>query len=54
MPETIHCKLCGKPIRVKNFADEMEKLREHRKEFHLAAFKKSIKKGLETRKKNRN
>jgi hypothetical protein len=45
MPEVIHCKICGKSIKVKDFADAMSKLRRHRKEEHLRAFKKSIKKG---------
>jgi hypothetical protein len=50
MPETITCKICGKKIRVKNFADQMKKIREHRKRSHPKAFKESVKKGLKTRK----
>jgi hypothetical protein len=52
MPETIHCSICHKPIRVKDFADQMKKIREHRKEFHPKAFKSSIRKGIATRKRN--
>jgi hypothetical protein len=52
MPEVIQCSICHKPIKVKNFADSMDKLRKHRKEFHPKAFKKSIKKGIQTRKNN--
>ncbi len=50
MPETIHCSICHRAIRVKNFADQMKKLREHRKKIHPTAFKRSIKKGIKTRK----
>jgi hypothetical protein len=53
MPETIHCSKCGKSIRVKNFGDMMVKLRRHYKEYHPILFKRSIKKGIETRKKSR-
>jgi hypothetical protein len=51
MPEIIHCSICNKPIKVKDFPDQMKKLREHRKKAHPKAFKESIKKGLATRKK---
>ena len=55
MPETIHCRVkgCSKAIRVKNFANAMQKLREHRKSAHPKAFKESVRKGLATRKRNR-
>lgn len=49
--EIVKCSICGKPIKVKNFADQMKKIREHRKRFHPKAFKESIRKGIETRKK---
>jgi len=52
-PETIRCSICGKAIRVENFADAMSKLRHHRKLKHPKAFKESIKKGLKTRRKNK-
>lgn len=51
MPETIHCSICGKPIRVKDFVDGMAKLRRHRKKYHPKAFRESIKKGIKTRSK---
>jgi hypothetical protein len=54
MPETIHCSICHKAIRVKDFADSMHKLRDHRKLKHPKAFKASIKKGIATRKRNAN
>ncbi len=50
MPEVIHCRLCGHPIRAKSFEDGMAKLRRHRKKEHPQAFRKSVKKGLATRK----
>lgn len=50
MPETIHCRKCGKAIRVKDFVDQMKKVREHYKEEHPKAFRESIKKGIATRK----
>ncbi len=53
MPEVVHCRICDKPIHVKDFPDMMKKLRKHRKEKHPKAFKESGKKGLATRKKNR-
>jgi hypothetical protein len=53
MPETIHCRICGKAIRVKNFGDMMAKLRRHRKKYHPKAFRESIKKGVRTRKARR-
>lgn len=50
MPETIHCSICGKAIRGENFQDWMAKLRRHRKKYHPAAFKRSVKKGVKARK----
>lgn len=40
MPETIHCSICHKAIRVKNFKDQMAKLRHHYQRMHPYAFKK--------------
>ena len=53
MPETVHCSICGKAIRGEDFKDIMAKLRRHRKKYHPKAFKKSVKKGVKTRKLNR-
>lgn len=53
MPETIHCSICGKPIKVKDFTDQMDKIRHHRKLHHSKVFKTSIKKGINTRKRNK-
>lgn len=53
MPETIHCRICGKPIRAKNFEDGMAKLRRHRAKYHPQAFRESVKKAVRTRKENR-
>jgi len=53
MPETVSCSICGKRIRGKNFADIMDKLRSHRKREHPKAFRESIKRGVETRRKGR-
>jgi len=53
MPETISCSICGKRIRGKNFADIMDKLRSHRKREHPRAFRESIRRGVETRRKGR-
>ena len=50
MPEIIHCSICRKAIKVKNFADAMEKIRHHRKHSHPKAFKQSIKKMIKTKK----
>lgn len=47
--ETIHCSVCHKAFRVKDFADQMAKIRRHRKEEHASAFKKSVKKAVATR-----
>jgi hypothetical protein len=51
-PETIHCRVkgCGKAIYAKNFEDGMAKLRHHRRKEHPSLFRKSIKKGVKTRK----
>lgn len=51
--ETIHCKKCGKAIRVRNFADQMNKIRHHYKLKHPRVFKKSIAKGVKTRRKGK-
>jgi hypothetical protein len=51
MPETIHCSICHKAIRVKDFQDQMAKIRRHRKKYHPSAFKKSIEKGVKARRK---
>ncbi len=55
MPELVHCRVrgCGKAIRGKDFADIMAKLRRHRKSAHPALFRKSIKKGVVSRKSKR-
>lgn len=55
MPEKIHCRVkgCRKSFRVKDFADAMHKLREHRKSEHPKLFRESIKKGIATRKSNK-
>ncbi len=50
MPETITCSKCGAKIRVKDFADQMAKLRRHYKKHHPKAFKESIKRGIIKRK----
>jgi hypothetical protein len=49
MPEFIHCKVCGKSFHVKNFADQMSKIRKHYKEAHPVLFKRSIKRGVAKR-----
>ncbi len=49
MPENIRCSICGKKIRVKNFADQMTKIRRHRKKEHPRAFRESIKRSVRTR-----
>ncbi len=53
MPEKIKCGICGKSIRVKNFVDQMKKLRQHPKKCQPKAFKESVKKSVATRKRNR-
>lgn len=53
MPEVVHCSICGKTIRVKDFKDQMAKIRRHRKAEHPSAFRKSVKKGVAARKARR-
>ncbi len=55
MPENLHCRVrgCNQLIHAENFQDGMAKLRRHREKYHPSLFKKSIKKGVETRRKNR-
>jgi predicted nucleic acid-binding Zn ribbon protein len=53
VPETVHCSVCGKAIRGDNFADIMAKLRRHRQKAHPSLFRKSIRKGVATRKRNK-
>lgn len=53
MPEVVHCRKCGRAIKVDDFKDMMAKLRRHYKKNHPIAFRKSIKKGVETRKRKR-
>jgi hypothetical protein len=55
--KTFGCSICGKqaPTQLRKhgtFAERMTWLREHRKKYHSTAFKRSIKKGLATRKGN--
>ena len=50
---TIHCKICGHAISGYDFAARMKKLREHRKKYHPAAFRASVRKSLVTRLKGR-
>jgi len=47
----VHCSICGQisPEDVKNFEERMAWLRRHRKEKHPEAFRKSVKKAVETR-----
>lgn len=47
--KTIHCSICGQAISGYGFADRMEKLRRHYKKHHPTAFKKQIRKALETK-----
>jgi len=47
--KTVHCSLCGKPIKGRNFQERMAKLRRHRKQKHPKAHKKSVKKMLKTK-----
>ncbi len=53
MPEQIHCSICGKAIKVKNFPDQMKKLRHHRQLKHPYAFKQSVVKSVKARKKDK-
>lgn len=53
MPETTHCRICGKAIHAESFEDGMAKLRRHRKKYHPTAFRKSVKKGIASRKRGK-
>lgn len=53
MPETIHCRVCGKAFRVKNFEDQMAKLRHHYKTAHPRIWKESVKRGAQKRRRRR-
>jgi hypothetical protein len=48
--ETVRCSICGKTFRVKNFADQMAKIRHHRKVAHPKAFRASVRKSIVNRK----
>lgn len=52
----MHCKICGKasPSDKITFKDQMAWLRRHRKRKHPSAHKKSVKKTVETKKKEGN
>ncbi len=47
--KTIHCRICGKPIRGETFEERMAKLRRHRKQKHPTAHKRSIAKAMVTK-----
>jgi len=49
MPETVHCRLCGKAITGRDFAERMAKLRHHRKQKHPTAHKRSVAKAMVTK-----
>ncbi len=51
----IHCSKYGKigPEDAKNFQERMAWLRRHRKESHPEAFRKSVRKAIETKKEER-
>jgi len=49
--KTIHCSVCGKPIRGYTFEERMAKLRRHYKKSHPRKFREWIRKSVETRKK---
>lgn len=52
MPErTVHCRICGKSVSGFDFAERMAKLRSHRKTEHPILHKRSIRKGVERRRK---
>ncbi len=55
MPEKIHCRVrgCNKVIHARSFEDGMAKLRRHREKIHPTLFRKSVKKGVATRKARR-
>ena len=47
--KTVHCSLCGKPIKGRNFQERMAKLRRHRKRAHPTAHKRSVAKAMVTK-----
>jgi len=47
--KTVHCRLCGKPIKGMDFAERMAKLRHHRKLKHPTAHKRSVAKAMVTK-----
>jgi len=49
MPNTVHCRLCGKAIKGRDFAERMAKLRHHRKLIHPTAHKRSVAKAMVTK-----
>jgi hypothetical protein len=53
MPENIKCGVCSKVIHVKNFKDQMKKLRKHYRKEHPTNFKQWGKKAAATRKRNK-
>ncbi len=53
MPETVHCSVCGKAFRVKNFEDQMSQLRRHYKKEHPGKWRESVKRGADKRKKSK-
>jgi hypothetical protein len=55
--KTFGCSICGKQAPAKlrlhgTFEERMKWLREHREKFHPRKFRESIRKGIETRKRN--
>jgi len=48
---TVHCRICGKPVRGYSFESRMKKLRRHRKRAHPHAHRRSVKKALATKRK---
>lgn len=42
MPETVHCRICGKAIAGASFKERMAKIRRHRKSEHPTAHKRSV------------
>ena len=47
--KTVHCRICGKTIKGKDFAERMAKLRRHRKQAHPKAHRESVRKSLKTK-----
>jgi len=47
--KTVHCRICGKPIKGRDFAERMAKLRHHRKQKHPTAHKRSVAKAMVTK-----